>query len=113
MARTRTDAAERTEQNRRLVEQVSAELGRPVSRREAEQHRRESKHLVPDREFDVDPERLQRIGQVLGKPRQYKELSGYAEITVQTSTEYGHLLLDASRLGEGKKLLITFDVVGA
>lgn len=59
MARVGTHAAERTAQNRKLVDEVSAELGRRVSRREAEQYRREQKvggvmsvGPAPDRDVD-------------------------------------------------------------
>lgn len=123
MARTQTDAAERTAQNQRLTTEVSAELGHPVSVRAAERHRRQQKQgppaeayggfIVRDREVEYDPEAARRVGQVLGKVRDFKALAGgLVYMTIETSDEFIHTGADARRLSEGRTLLITLDVLG-
>lgn len=124
MARTRTDAAERTRQNQRLVEQVSAELGRRVTVREAQAHRRAQRdgtvdtprrgsprgggesHLIPDRELDLTDEQVEYIGKLIAKVEDFKIMRGVtASLSLTTSIDFRHLLVDAATVSRSELLV--------
>lgn len=117
MARARTDAAERTQQNRRTQEQVAAEVGHPVGVREAIRHRQAKKQeplehgfVIRDREVEFDPGDCTRIGQILGRVLDLKVVRGnYVSLSIQASPDFLHTVVDASQVGQGHLLLVTLD----
>lgn len=119
MPRQQTAAAERTEQNHRLVERVEAETGQKTTVRKAQQHRRDeaaeaaksiARYLVVDREVLFPEEDRRRIGQVLGKVMDMKTVRGATvQLTIQTTRDFAHTLTDAALLSVGHPLLITLD----
>lgn len=118
MPRVRTDAAERTRQNHHLVEQVSAELGRTVTVREAQAYRRTQKDGKPfpgrivQREVDLSEDKVRYIGQLLAQVEDFKIIRGVqAGLTLTTSPDFRHLLLDASVISRsGMLCAILFEI---
>ena len=120
VARTRTDAGERTWQNRALVDQVSAELGKPVGVRQAAAHRRAQKatsvpdgvpYRVADRVVDFEASDCRRLGQLVARVVDFKVVrGGLALLSLQTSAaDFRHVLVDASLVSQGHPLLVTLD----
>lgn len=130
--RLRTDAAERTAQNHRLVEAVSEELGRPVTVREAQAHRRAQRaglpsgdiadlpkrsnapkagggvaHLIEDSPVDLDDEEVEFIGLLKAKVEDFRMLRGTtAVLNLTTSREFRHLLVDAATVSRADLLVV-------
>jgi hypothetical protein len=116
--RSRTDAAERTVQNRRLAARVSAELGRPVGVREAARHRQAQKGQAPpgagykirDRVVEHDPSMARRRGQLLARVTRINVFAGgYVSFKLETDFEFAHTLTETSQLCDDRVLLVSFD----
>lgn len=109
MARTSTDATERTAQNHRLVAEVSTELGiDAVTVRAAQEHRRKTRGVsdIVARQLDLNDANVKPIGVVLGTVGEYRARTGTGHLTVTTnSREFKEVLLDASELS-GSELLV-------
>ena len=133
MPRTRTDAAERTRQNQRLVAEVGAELGRPVTVREAQAHRRAQRgldapptgttppvsgasagsprgggtaHLVKDRPLDLTGDEVEYIGTLLAQIEDFRIIRGVtASLSLTTSPDFRHLLVDAALVSRADLLV--------
>lgn len=117
MARARTDAAERTAQNKALVAQVSAEVGEQVSVRAAQRQRRAKKatpipegvsYRVKDRVLEYDDAELRPLGEILAGVVDYRVLGdNYAQLALRTTgDEFAHTLVDASLISKARPLLI-------
>lgn len=120
MARSRTNAVERRQQRDTTVSAVSAEVGRPVSVREAANHRREQKtslpevrsFLTPIGEVDLTGAELKEVGFILGRPIDMKLMrGGFTQISLQTAAEFAHVLVDVQRISVGHPVLITFSEI--
>lgn len=129
--RRQTPAAERTEQNRRLVAQVSAEIGRKVTVREAEAYRRAQRqgldgavvtgeqrgnprggkdsnaaYLIEDTPVDLTDEQVVYIGTLKARVEDFRILRGHVSaLTLTTSTEFRHLLVDAATISRSDLLV--------
>lgn len=112
MPRTQTPAAERTRQNHRLVERISAELGRPVTVDEAIGYQRAKKlgarfpgHLV-SRDIDFSDQQIRYLGQLITQVEDFKLVRGVvASLSLTTVPEYRHLLLDAAAISRHSVLM--------
>lgn len=109
MARTSTDATERTAQNHRLVAEVATELGtNAVTVRAAQEHRRKTRGVsdIVARQLDLTDEDVKPIGVVLGTVGEYRARTGTAHLTITTNNkEFKTVLNDASDLS-GSELLV-------
>jgi len=143
MPRIRTDAAERTRQNQRLVAEVGAELGRRVTVAEAVAHRRAQRggepptppgdgqnggtppptlsdfaaqrgnpvgghaaHLIKDRTIDLTDVEVEYVGTLLAQVEDFRIVRGVtAALTLTTSTDFRHLLVDASLMSRADMLV--------
>lgn len=120
MARRQTPAHERTAQNEKLVEQVSQELGVPVSRRKAEDYRRDQRgrqpgsgrYAVPDTKLDFPADALTPFGQFTARLIDKRSTPSSIQITMVASPGFGHLLEDAL-LKSTHPFLVTLEEIHA
>lgn len=64
-------------------------------------------HLIPQRQLDLDDVELIEIGQLLAGVEDFKVLRGStAVLALHTSTEFAHLLTDASLISRGSLLVV-------
>lgn len=127
MPRTRTDAAERTAQNHRLVAEVSAELERDVTLAEAQAHRRAQRqgldgakirgnprggkdkgaaHLIEDTPVDLTDEAVEYIGTLKARVEDFRIIRGItSSLSLTTSNEFRHLLVDAATISRSDVLV--------
>lgn len=111
MARVRTDAAERTKQNKRLQTEVATELGQDtVTLKKAVEHRRKVKGVadIISRPIPLDDDTAIPIGVVLGAVADFRTVGGKtAHLSVTTNAiEFGHVLLDASMISHSELLVV-------
>lgn len=120
MPRRQTPAHERTQQNEKLIAEVSAELGVPTSRRKAEEYRRTqrgvkpgtNRYAVPDVELNFAPEDLRFFGQFTARFTDKRSTNSYVQMTLVSSPGFGHLLEDAL-LKSSHPFLITLEEIHA
>lgn len=112
MPRVRTDAAERTMQNKRLQAEVATELGQDsITIEKAVAHRRKTKGVkdIVARPIPMDDDEVVPIGVVLGSVTDFRTVAGgrTAHLAITTNAvEFGHLLLDASVISHSELLVI-------
>ena len=119
MPRKETAASERIAQMHRTQAVESARAGRPVGVREAARLRKEQNAAAPpagflmeDRSVNVEGREMRRVGQVLAKVTDLKQLRGaMLSLNLETDLEFGHLLMDAARISNGRYLLVTLDEI--
>jgi len=64
-------------------------------------------YLLPNRYMEVDPDIMDHIGVLLAGVQDFKVLRGsIAVLSLATSTEFAHLLTDASFVGRGEHALV-------
>lgn len=120
-------AAVRTATNHKLVAEASAALGRKVTVREAvawrkganedgtrhDQRRPEppapaDTYIVEDRQVVLPPDQLRMMGSMLARVLDMKVIrGGVVQLSLQTSTDFAHLVTDASMVSRGHPLLVT------
>lgn len=135
MARARTTASERSAYNDRIRTEVEQIVGHPVTVRQATEYRQykagkrdepewvgeepagemrgsprggRTAHLIPQRDITELAERddLEPIGTLLAQIEDFKVLrGGVASLSLTTSVEFAHLLVDASVLSAHELLV--------
>lgn len=110
MPRQQTAAEERTRQNHRLQDDVSRELGVPVSLARARAHRRAQRDgsTIVAREVDFEDTELVPIGVVLARVDNYKVTKGAtATLSLVTNArEFGAILHEAGLVSVSDQLAI-------
>jgi hypothetical protein len=95
----------------RAIEMVKKRNTRSRQYAVADRHpdipRHQQNHMLPSRELDVEDEELDFIGQLLAGVEDFKVLRGsVAVLSLSTSTEFAHLLTDASMISRGNVLVV-------
>lgn len=115
MARKQTAAAERTEQNHRLVDEVEAETGVPMTVRRAQDHRRNQANgsNIQAREIDFADTELVPIGVVLAKVDSYRITKATTATLglVTNAREFGSILHEAGLLSSSDLLAVALYAV--
>lgn len=112
MPRVETGAAERKAQRDAAQEQVAAELGRPVTVREAAAFRRENKGRVVistlTADIEVDLGELDHVGTILASVRDFRiQPGGYATLQLVTDgRSFSHVLTAAALLSQSHNLVV-------
>ena len=110
MARVGVGQTGRVEQRRRSREEETAKRARTRARANAYGSRRDNNphasHLIPTRQLELDDVELSHIGQLIAGVEDFKILRGsVAVLSLTTSTEFAHLLADASMISRGSVIV--------
>lgn len=117
MARVRTDAAERKKQRDEMVEQVSAEVGRGVTVREAAAYRRGSRDRVTittlSADVEVNQDAIESLGVILASIKDFRiQPGGYATLQLVTDgRSYADVLAAAALASQSHNLIVDLCLV--
>lgn len=117
MARIQTAAAERTQQNHDLQDQVAAELGRTVTIAEAAAHRRRirkgDKLVLLASDVTIDLDELSHVGTLLASIKDFRiQPGGYATLSLVTDgRSYADILTQAALVSQSHNLIIDLHLI--